>query len=103
VVAVDWVEHFDVILQTMSLNEGHKIFAKCSLPKPENREELPIIPSLTAIYPAAEWKEREVYDMFGISFGEHPDLRRIFTEENFEGWPLRKDFENSHIIKRPTA
>ena len=103
VVAVDWVEHFDVILQTMSLKEGHKIFAKCSLPKPENKEELPIIPSLTAIYPAAEWKEREVYDMFGISFGEHPDLRRIFTEENFEGWPLRKDFENSHIIKRPTA
>ena len=101
VVAADWAEHFDVILQTMSLNEGHKIFAKCSLPKPENKEELPAIPSLTEIYPAAEWKEREVYDMFGISFEGHPDLRRIFTEDNFEGWPLRKDFTNSSMLSKP--
>jgi len=101
VVAADWIQHFDVILQTMSLNEGHKIFAKCSLPKPENKEELPIIPSLTEIYPAAEWKEREVYDMFGISFEGHPDLRRIFTEDGFEGWPLRKDFRNSIMLDKP--
>jgi len=98
VVASDWTEHFDVIMQTMSLNEGHKIFAKCSLPKPENKDELPAIPTLTGIYPAAEWKEREVYDMFGISFEGHPDLRRIFTEDNFEGWPLRKDFQNSSML-----
>jgi NADH-quinone oxidoreductase B subunit len=98
VVAADWTQHFDVILQTMSLNEGHKIFAKCSLPKPEAKEELPAIPSLTEIYPAAEWKEREVYDMFGISFEGHPDLRRIFTEDGFEGWPLRKDFKNSSML-----
>ena len=101
VVAADWTEHFDVILQTMSLNEGHKIFAKCSLPKPEAQEELPTIPSLTEIYPAAEWKEREVYDMFGISFEGHPDLRRIFTEDGFEGWPLRKDFKNSSMLVKP--
>jgi len=97
VTAADWPEHFDVILQTMSLNEGHKVFAKCSLP----REELPAIPSLTEIYPAAEWKEREVYDMFGISFEGHPDLRRIFTEDGFEGWPLRKDFKNSSMLPKP--
>ncbi|GBU25431.1 NADH-quinone oxidoreductase subunit 6 [Fibrobacteria bacterium R8-3-H12] len=102
-VAADWTEHFDVILQAMSLNEGHKIFAKCSLPKPENKEELPIIPSLAKIYPAAEWKEREVYDMFGISFEGHPDLRRIFTEDNFEGWPLCKDFKNSSMLDKPYA
>ncbi len=101
VVAADWTEHFDVILQTMSLKEGHKIFAKCSLPKPEAQEELPAIPSLTEIYPAAEWKEREVYDMFGISFEGHPDLRRIFTEDSFEGWPLRKDFTNSSMLIKP--
>jgi len=101
VVAADWTEHFDVILQTMSLNEGHKIFAKCSLPKPEAQEELPAIPSLTEIYPAAEWKEREVYDMFGISFEGHPDLRRIFTEDGFEGWPLRKDFTNLGMLVKP--
>jgi NADH-quinone oxidoreductase B subunit len=103
VTAVDWLGNFDVILQTMSLSEGHKVFAKCNLQKPEAKEELPVIPSITAIYPAAEWKEREVYDMFGISFEGHSDLRRIFTEENFEGWPLRKDFESPHIIKKPTA
>jgi len=96
ITAADWPEHFDVILQTMSLSEGHKVFAKCSLP----REELPGIPSLTEIYLAAEWKEREVYDMFGISFEGHPDLRRIFTEDGFEGWPLRKDFKNSSMLNR---
>jgi len=62
---------------------------------------LPSIPSLTEIYPAAEWKEREVYDMFGISFEGHPDLRRIFTEDGFEGWPLRKDFKNSSMLIKP--
>jgi NADH-quinone oxidoreductase B subunit len=103
VTAADWADRFDVILQTMSLSEGHKVFAKCSLPKPEDKTCQPEIPSIAAVYPAAEWKEREVYDMFGISFEGHPDLRRIFTEEGFEGWPLRKDFENPHVIKRPTA
>ena len=103
VVAADFPLHFDVILQTMSLSEGHKVFAKCSLQKLEEQNCLPQIPSITGIYPAAEWKEREVYDMFGISFEGHPDLRRIFTEENFEGWPLRKDFKHPHIIKKPTG
>ncbi|MCL2101063.1 MAG: NADH-quinone oxidoreductase subunit C [Fibromonadales bacterium] len=102
VTAVDWLTHFDVVAQFMSLDEGHKIFAHCSLPRPET-DELPEISSITSIYPAAEWKEREVYDMFGISFKNHPDLRRIFTEDNFEGWPLRKDFENPYMLKRPTG
>jgi NADH-quinone oxidoreductase B subunit len=100
ITAVDWLTHFDVVAQFMSLDEGHKIFAHCELPRPENPEELPEIPSMIAIYPAADWKEREVYDMFGISFENHPDLRRIFTEDDFVGWPLRKDFENSHMLKR---
>jgi len=99
VTAVDWLNHFDVVLQVMSLSEGHKVFANCSLPYSGSSEELPEIPSLIVVYPAAEWKEREVYDMFGISFKGHPDLRRIFTEENFAGWPLRKDFKHPHILK----
>ena len=50
------------------------------------------VPSITKIYPSANWMEREVFDMYGIKFKNHPDLRRILTDYNFKGFPLRKDF-----------
>ena len=55
-------------------------------------EEKTNVPSLTKIFPSSNWMEREVFDMYGISFKDHPDLRRILTDYNFKGYPLRKDF-----------
>ena len=57
-----------------------------------NIDEKDLIPSVTKIFPSANWMEREIYDMYGISFKNHPDLRRILTDYGFEGFPLRKDF-----------
>ena len=77
---------FDVIYIAQTLKKNKKIILKTSLKENE------IIDSITSIYKSADWYERECYDLFGIVFKNHPDLRRIMTDYNFEGHPLRKDF-----------
>jgi NADH-quinone oxidoreductase subunit C len=87
--AVDYPERvtrFEVIYHLLSLSRNERIRVRIAI------EEDGVVPSAIAAYPAANWFEREVFDMFGIPFLDHPDLRRILTDYGFEGHPLRKDF-----------
>ncbi|WP_407442786.1 NADH-quinone oxidoreductase subunit C [Fibrobacter sp.] len=108
VTAIDYDDHFDMVTQLRSLDIGHKIFLCVQLKKDFSIDEekratslLASVPSISHLYPAAEFKEREVYDMFGINFEGHPDLRRIFLDKDFVGFPLRKDFTHPEMIRRP--
>jgi len=80
-------ERFEVVYNLLSLREQTRVFIKVRC-----EEENPEVDSVTSIWPAASWPEREVYDMFGVTFRNHPDLRRIFLPEDFQYYPLRKEF-----------
>jgi NADH-quinone oxidoreductase subunit C len=82
----DRAERFDVIYVLLSLSLNQRIRLKVA-----TDEETPV-PSITGVYNAAGWYEREAWDLFGIYFADHPDLRRLLTDYGFEGHPLRKDF-----------
>ena len=88
VTAVDYPDRIEVIYLAFALEHSHGVEIRAVLP----REDLPDCPSLTSVWPGAEFQEREVYDLMGINFVGHPDLRRILTEDDFPGHPLRKDF-----------
>ena len=77
---------FDVVYHFLSMYQNHRVRVKCALREDET------IASITDVHASANWFEREVYDMFGILFTGHPDLRRILTDYGFRGYPLRKDF-----------
>jgi NADH-quinone oxidoreductase subunit C len=89
VTAVDWPDRIEVVYLAFSLEHPHGVLLKTNLP----RTELPDCPTLTTVWPGAEFQERETYDLMGINFVGHPDLTRILTEDDFPGHPLRKDFE----------
>lgn len=89
ITAVDHPERparFDMVYHFLSMWRNHRIRVKAQVHEDE------MVPSVTGIFPAADWFEREVFDMFGILFSGHPDLRRILTDYGFRGHPLRKDF-----------
>lgn len=87
--AIDWPERlsrFDIVWNFLSMWRNQRVRVKAAV-----REE-EMVPSITPVFPAANWYEREVFDLFGILFSGHPDLRRILTDYGFRGHPLRKDF-----------
>ena len=89
ITAVDYPERdrrFKVVYLLLSHETNSRIIIDYNIKENE------IVPSLTSIYPSANWMEREVFDMYGIEFKDHPDLRRILTDYGFNGHPLRKDF-----------
>lgn len=89
ITAVDHPEReprFDVVYHFLSMYRNHRIRLKVAV-----REE-DMVPSIITVHSSADWFEREVFDMFGILFSGHPDLRRILTDYGFRGYPLRKDF-----------
>lgn len=79
-------ERFDVVYHLLSLQHNLRLRVKVAT------DEATPVPTVSGLFPAAGWFEREVWDLFGIRFAGHPDLRRILTDYDFEGHPLRKDF-----------
>jgi NADH-quinone oxidoreductase subunit C len=77
---------FDVVYELYSINKNHRVRLKARVDEGED------VPSVTSVWSTANWHEREVFDLFGIPFDGHPDLRRILMPDDWEGHPLRKDF-----------
>ena len=91
----DRAERFEVVYQLLSLTRNRRLRVKVST------DEATPVPSVTGLWPVAGWLEREVYDMYGVTFAGNPDLRRILTDYGFEGYPQRKDFPlTGHIELR---
>lgn len=80
-------DRFEVVYNLVSLRDQQRLFVKAWLP-----EENPEIESITGLWKSANWFERQTYDMFGVRFANHPDMRRIYMPEDFEYFPLRKEF-----------
>ena len=88
ITAVDYIDCFEIVYQLTSLKHNHSLVVKTRCYQRDN----PALPSVVGLWRGADFQEREIYDLFGISFEGHPNLKRIVLWEGFEGYPLRKDF-----------
>lgn len=96
ITAVDYPERvarFEMVYHLLSMQRNQRIRVKVAI------RETELVPSLCGLFPAANWFERETFDMFGILFANHPDLRRILTDYGFRGHPLRKDFPTTGYVE----
>ncbi len=89
--AVDYSGCFELVYRVLNLTQNRLLVIKVSLEK-----DRPEAPSLIGYWPGIDLQERELFDLFGISFSRHPNLKRIFLWEGFQGYPLRKDFVRGH-------
>lgn len=88
VTAVDYFDHFEIVYQLSSLDLNHSLVIKTRCYEREN----PTVPSVVNLWQGADFQEREIYDLMGIRFEGHPNMKRIFLWEGFAGHPLRKDY-----------
>jgi NADH-quinone oxidoreductase subunit C len=88
ITVVDYYDYFEVIYQLTSLQHNHSLVVKTRCYDRQN----PVLPSVVSLWRGADFQEREIYDLMGISFDGHPNLKRIVLWEGFEGHPLRKDY-----------
>jgi len=96
ITAVDYPERelrFDLVYHYLSMYQNHRVRVRAGVREDE------LAPSICSVFPAANWFEREVFDMYGILFAGHPDLRRILTDYGFRGYPLRKDFPTTGYVE----
>ncbi len=96
--AVHWVEQaqFELIYVLYSTNLKHHLMVTTRI-----GAESPVVPSAHTLWRVAEWQEREVYDLFGLLYSGHPDLRRLLLEDDWQGFPLRKDYKDDFMLEGP--
>ena len=85
---IDWGENLEIVYHLRSTNHGHEVVVRTQITNREN----PTVDSVYDLWKTADFHEREIFDLLGITFNNHPDLRRIFLDDDWEGFPLRKDY-----------
>ncbi len=96
--AVDWNQQgrFECLYNLYSTTHGHRLLVAVNVPR-----DNPVVPSVAGLWAIAEWQEREVFDLMGILYDGHPDLRRLFLEDDWQGYPLRKDYHDADTPELP--
>ncbi len=95
-IGMDWGKELGIIYHLVSTKKGHRIMVSIKIPDRENPE----VETMENLWKAAHLQEREIFDLFGIRFKGHSNLKRIFLTEDFKGYPLRKDYEDDYMIIR---
>jgi len=96
--AIDWLAEgvFELVYNLYSTVHGHHLMVTTRVPRGS-----PVAPTVSDIWEIAQWQEREVFDLFGVQYDGHPDLRRLFLEDDWPGFPLRKDYTDEDMLRLP--